>query len=135
MPSSPLPADAAPDKRAQVMARAAEIRDNVSNCADMRDVSATITSPEKGDRKAVKLSSLPVEIRKSVAVLEKDETSEPIPVEKGIFLVTICDRNDDDAGLPSRQEIRQRLGDRRLNMLVQRYMRELRRTAFVDVRV
>ena len=131
----PMPADATPDKRAQVMARAAEIRDNVSNCADMRDVSATITSPEKGDRKAVKLSSLPVEIRKSVAVLGKDETSEPIPVEKGIFLVTICDRNDDDAGLPSRQEIRQRLGDRRLNMLVQRYMRELRRTAFVDVRV
>ena len=101
----------------------------------MRDISETFTSPEKGDRKAVKLSSLPVEIRTFVVGLKTNETSEPIPVENGVFLLTLCARSDDDAGLPKQQEIRQRLGDRRLNLLVQRYMRELRRTAFVDVRV
>jgi peptidyl-prolyl cis-trans isomerase SurA len=131
----PVAPDAAPDRRTQVLSLATEIRDKISSCDDMREISQTFTSPEKGDRKSVKLSSLPVEMRKYVAVLKINQTSEPIPVENGVRLVTICARNDDDAGLPSRQEIRQRLGDRRLNMLVQRYMRELRRTAFVDVRV
>jgi peptidyl-prolyl cis-trans isomerase SurA len=131
----PVAPDAAPDRRTQVLSLATEIRDKISSCDDMREISQTFTSPEKGDQKSVKLSSLPVEMRKYVAVLKVNQTSEPIPVENGVRLVTICARNDDDAGLPSRQEIRQRLGDRRLNMLVQRYMRELRRTAFVDVRV
>lgn len=131
----PVPPDAAPDKRAQALSLATEIRDKVSSCTDMREVSATFASPEKGDRKSVKLSSLPVEIRKFVAGLKTGETSEPIPVDNGILLMTVCARRDDDAGLPGRENIRQRLGDRRLNMLVQRYMRELRRTAFVDVRV
>lgn len=131
----PVAPDAAPDQRAQVVSRATEIRDEISSCADMREISETFVSPEKGDRKAVKLSSLPIKIRAFVAGLKINETSEPIPIENGIFLLTLCARTDDDTGLPNRQKIRQRLGDQRLNLLVQRYMRDLRRTAFVDVRV
>lgn len=131
----PVAADADADKRARALSVASEIRDEVSNCAEMQNVYPEYPSIKKSEHKSVSLMSLPIELRKSVAMLKKNETSEPIPLEKGITLVTVCDRKDDDTGLPSRSEIRQRLGDRRLNMLIQRYMRELRRTAIVDVRV
>lgn len=131
----PLPLKAPADQRAQVLSLATDIRDRIAGCDDMREIAQSFESPQKEDRTGVSLSSLPVNVRKFVAGLNVGETSEPIPVEAGIALVTVCGRNDNDAGLPNRQEIRQRLGDRRLNMLVQRYMQELRRTAFVDVRV
>ena len=51
----------------------------------MREISETFTSPEKGDRKAVKLSSLPVEIRTFVAGLKANETSEPIQSRMAYF--------------------------------------------------
>jgi len=131
----PVAPDADADQRARALSFASEIRDGITGCEAMRDISPAYPTAVKTDGKSVPLNSMPIEIRKSVAMLKRGETSEPIPVEKGITLVTVCDRKDDDTGLPSREEIRQRLGDRRLNMLIQRYMRELRRTAIVDVRV
>jgi len=131
----PIAADAPADRKAQALSSATEIRDKVGSCADLREAAASYVSPGKGDRKGVKLGELPVDVRKFVAGLRPGDTSEPIPVENGVLLITVCARKDDDAGLPSRDDIRQRIGDRRLNMLMQRYMRELHRTAFVDIRV
>jgi len=48
----------------------------------------------------------------------------------------ICGRNDPDpSGLPSRDEVRQRLEDERLEVLARRYMRDIRRSAFVEFRI
>ena len=117
------------------LALAREVRGNVQSCEDMRGVIKSLESPKSGDVKDVKLGSLPAEIQSSVAGLKVGETSEPIRVAEGVLLATLCRREaSTDSGLPTRVEITNRLGSRRFNLLVQRYMRDLRRTAFVDIR-
>jgi peptidyl-prolyl cis-trans isomerase SurA len=117
----------------QALAR--EVRSNVQSCEDMRSVIKSLNSPKSGDLKGIKLETLPAGIRSAVAKLKVGETSEPIRVAEGVLLATLCKREDGDAsGLPTRNEITNRLGNQRFNLLVQRYMRDLRRTAFVDIR-
>ncbi|MCG8547069.1 MAG: peptidylprolyl isomerase [Alphaproteobacteria bacterium] len=117
------------------LALAREVRGNVQSCDDMRGVIKSLNSPKSGDVTGVKLDSLPAEIQSSVTRLKVGETSEPIRVAEGVLLATLCRRDEGTAsGLPTRTEIINRLGTQRFNLLVQRYMRDLRRTAFVDIR-
>ena len=46
----------------------------------------------------------------------------------------VCKWTTKNRSLPSQKDIREPLGDKRLNLLMQRYMRDLRRTAFIDLR-
>jgi peptidyl-prolyl cis-trans isomerase SurA len=101
----------------------------------MRSEAAETKAPKSGDVKNAALKDLPQTIRNSVGRLNVGETSEPVRVAEGLFLATLCARHGDAANeLPSRQQITQRLGNDRFNLLIQRYMRDLRQTAFVDIR-
>ena len=77
---------------------------------------------------------LPTQLNETVTKLKVGETTQPIRVATGYLLITMCDRKVDSAGLPNRREVRRRLADQRLNLHIQRYLRDLRRTAFVDIR-
>ena len=51
------------------------------------------------------------------------------------MIATLCARQGDDPGtMPTRRQVQERLGNDRFNLLIQRYMRDLRQTAFVDIR-
>jgi peptidyl-prolyl cis-trans isomerase SurA len=47
----------------------------------------------------------------------------------------VCDKAAANSALPSRDDIAEQLMRQRAENLARRYMRDLRRTAFVDVRV
>jgi peptidyl-prolyl cis-trans isomerase SurA len=47
----------------------------------------------------------------------------------------VCDRSGDIAGLPDRDTIREALIRQRLDTMAQRHLHDLRRQAFIDVRV
>ncbi len=132
-----LPLGATPTP-AEVQAQQAvglRIRSQVRSCADMRQAAQGIDAPRSGDIRGISLDKLPPSIRSAVAPLRVGETSEPVRVAEGILLATLCSRTEDDtAGLPTREQITNRLGNKRFDLLVRRYMRDLRRTAFVDIR-
>ena len=52
----------------------------------------------------------------------------------GIGIVMVCERKDPPGGLPSRDQITETLGQARLDALARRYLRDLRRSAYVDIR-
>lgn len=47
----------------------------------------------------------------------------------------VCSRKDAKPTMPSRETIRANLEGQRLEMLAQRYLQDLRRQAFIDVRI
>jgi peptidyl-prolyl cis-trans isomerase SurA len=53
----------------------------------------------------------------------------------GIHLFMVCDRIESNSPLPSRDEIRQALTASRADQVARHYLRDLRRTAFVDIRI
>ncbi len=131
----PLAANPTPAEVQAQQAVGLKIRSQVRSCDDMRQAAQSIDAPQSGDIRSISLDKLPPSIRAAVAPLRVGQTSEPVRVAEGILLATLCSRSEDDtAGLPTRRQITNRLGNKRFDLLVRRYMRDLRRTAFVDIR-
>jgi peptidyl-prolyl cis-trans isomerase SurA len=76
-------------------------------------------------------------MRNIVLGLEVGQTSPPIVQKNGVGVVMMCEKAAASSAptVPSRDEIGETLMRQRLETLARRYMRDLRRTAFVDVRV
>jgi peptidyl-prolyl cis-trans isomerase SurA len=76
-------------------------------------------------------------MRTIVLALEVGQTSPPIVQKNGVGVIMMCEKAAASSALtvPSRDEMAETLMRQRLETLARRYMRDLRRTAFVDVRV
>ena len=130
----PVGKDATDGDLRNMRLKAQNIRNATKDCAELREAAKSIASPKSGDLKGVTADDLPTQLRDAVAALRVGESTQPIRVAEGYLVMTLCALKEDLAGLPSRKQIQRRLGDQRLNLHIQRYMRDLRRTAFVDIR-
>jgi len=61
--------------------------------------------------------------------------SEPFKLESSYRFFIACDRTEATGGLPSREEVRRRIEAERTELLAQRYLRDLRRAAFIEIRL
>jgi peptidyl-prolyl cis-trans isomerase SurA len=117
------------------VALAQVIRETVTDCKDMVRI-ATETDPTmSGDLGRIKLNDMPVEIRSVVETLPLATASDPVRTESGVHLFMVCQRTEPDAGLPRRLDVRQYLIEARLDQISRHYLRDLRRTAFIDIRI
>lgn len=128
----PLPDDADSERVEEARARARELSANVESCEAMTEVAASAGGASSGDLGEVNLSSLPANIRRAVADLPADTPSEPIEVNAGIAVLMVCGRST--SGI-DRERIRENLIRQQIDMRAQRYMRDLRRAAHVDIRL
>ena len=53
----------------------------------------------------------------------------------GIHLLMVCDRNEPESLTPPREEVAERLEQEQIDRLARRYLRDLRKNAFVEVRL
>ena len=60
--------------------------------------------------------------------------SQPKKTEDGYIVFVVCTRVKIEAGLPSPEAIEERLRQEKINLKAQRYLRDLRRSAYVDLR-
>ena len=127
-----LPDDASEEQRRDVAERAALARPRISGCAGLDQLAGEIGSPGSGDLGKVKLSDLPPQIRDAVMSLPSGQPSQLVPVASGLSILVVCDRVE--SGI-DRARIKDRLTGERLDMLARRYMRDLRRSANVDIRL
>ncbi len=130
----PVGKDATDGDLQNVRTQAQTIRDTTKDCAGLREASKSVASLKFDNLVGVTADKLPAQLKETVTNLQVGETTQPIRVAEGYLLVTMCDRKVDLAGLPNRKEVHRRLADQRLNLHIQRYLRDLRRTAFVDIR-
>jgi peptidyl-prolyl cis-trans isomerase SurA len=87
-----------------------------------------------GDLGRVKVSDLPADLRQIVSGLQVAQATPPVPLRGGIGVLMVCNRDEGSAGLPSREDVGEGLAQQRLEVVAQRYLRDLRRQAFVDYR-
>jgi peptidyl-prolyl cis-trans isomerase SurA len=130
-----LPLDEGGD-RAALAARAETLRGEIQGCDAMQARIEASGSPMSGDVGRLRVRDLPADIAQLVATLEIGRASEPYVRDQGVSLLMVCERSDSgEAALPSRDQVAEQLGLQRLDMLQQRYIRDLRASAFVDLRV
>ncbi|MCD6073652.1 MAG: hypothetical protein K0Q70_535, partial [Rhodospirillales bacterium] len=73
-------------------------------------------------------------VRDEVAQLGDRQASKPIRLGEGVMILMICERTGDKNNDEVRNRIRAMLSAERAELLSRRQMRDLYRSAFVDIR-
>jgi peptidyl-prolyl cis-trans isomerase SurA len=127
-----IPSEASEEQRREAAERAGQVRQRIAGCAGLDELASEIGAPGSGDLGTVKLSDLPARIRDAVIALPTGQPSQPVSVSGGLGVLVVCDRAE--SGI-DRKRIQDRLISQRLDMLSRRYMRDLRRSANLDIRL
>jgi peptidyl-prolyl cis-trans isomerase SurA len=128
--SSDMPQD-------QVQAKIAVLqntRETANSCDAMANVAVDLGSELSGKMDGISPDELSGPIRQAVSNLDEGTPSNIIRVDGGALMVMICNITE-ESNLPSREDIENRLRLERLDILARRKLRELRRQAFIDIRI
>lgn len=131
----PIPRDASADARSAQVALAEAVSATARDCADMTSLAEEVQSPVDPNFGETTLAELPDAMRTMVAGLEVGQTTQPIELPNGVMVLMLCEREATGSTQAEAEQVRRQLENRRFEILAQRYLRDLRRNAFVDVRV
>jgi peptidyl-prolyl cis-trans isomerase SurA len=130
----PLPPSADPQAINSQRALAETIRETVRGCADFANITKELGTSMSGDLGRLKLTELPPKLHQVVADLPVDTPSPPVMDKSSVRLLMVCERRMPGANLPNSDEVRRRLTLQRLEVRARRHLRDLRDTAFLDIR-
>ena len=121
--------------RRAAMAQAEAIRSEAKNCDDMVRIGRT-EAPQLSSQGDLRLEQIAPAMRSMIMGLGIGQPSQPILQKNGVGVIMVCSKTQPKAAVaPTRDDVAESLMRARLDMLAQRYLRDLRRAAFVDVRV
>ena len=115
--------------------QAAELSDDLGDCTAMDEVAAELNAPQSGRLGWLRVGDLPPAFRQAVSDLPVGQVSAPLQGAAGIHLLMVCDRRSPQGETPQREQIAERLERERVERLARRYLRDLRKEAFVEVRL
>ena len=133
----PLPPQATEQMRRAAIVEAQSAKTTAKNCEELLKIGKEKGSAQLSSEGRLRVDQVTPAMRNIVLGLEVGQTSPPIVQKNGVGVVMMCEKAAPPSALtvPSRDEIAETLMRQRLETLARRYMRDLRRTAFVDVRV
>jgi len=108
--------------------------DAAASCDDLEALGREAGSPLSGSLGSVDVNALPPHLRRVIRPLKAGEISPPVRSGNGIALLMVCERDERDTSEEGRKRVERQLRAERLAAESRRYLRDLRRTAFVDVR-
>ncbi len=83
----------------------------------------------------LKVSELNNAIKPLVAAIDAGKMSAPTKIADVIVVFMVCDKTEQEAtGIPKREEIREQVFRSKLSIVSRRYLRDLRRAAYLDFR-
>jgi peptidyl-prolyl cis-trans isomerase SurA len=130
----PLAANATPQQQQKVMAQAQNITATAKSCDDMGKIAREEAPQTSTQSPSVRVGDLPAELRSIVLGLKVSEPSKPLPSRGGVGVIMVCKRSDPTAALPTQDQVYDELLHVRLDQISRRYLRDLRRSAYVDIR-
>jgi len=132
----PVPTTAPDSDKQRAFAQAEEITATARSCGEMLRLGRERAPQTSGDLGRVKVGEMPAELRETIATLPVAQPSKPLPLRGGIGVLMVCARDaPPGAGSTDRDQVHETLLRQRAETIARRYLRDLRRTAFVDVRV
>ena len=131
----PLAKNAAPadvDAKKQELEQASKA---IKSCDDVAKVAGELKAPGTTDLGSLRLADLAPALQPVVADLPIGQPSAPIALDNGVAVMVVCQRTDPaTAGLPSRDDIQQRILGEKLDGESRKYLRDLRQAAYIDIR-
>src|SRR6516165_7148162 len=132
----PLPVQAPEAMRRAAILEAQNAKTTAKNCEELLKIGKEKGSPQLSSEGRLRVDQISPAMRSLVLGLEPGQASQPIVQKNGVGVIMVCEKAAPSAPtIPTREEIGETLMRQRLETLARRYMRDLRRTAFVDVRL
>lgn len=116
----------------------ATLRSGTNFAALARQVSGAASAEAGGDLGWVRAGAVLPELRERLLALKPGEVSDPVVSPAGVHIFQLRDRRSAVAatsGPADRERVRQRLEQEQMERLATRYLRNLRKDAFIDVRL
>jgi peptidyl-prolyl cis-trans isomerase SurA len=124
-----------PDRQ-RTISDAQHVADEAKSCGELAQLGRTHVPPLSTHTADITAGSLPPNVRQQVLALKLAQASQPIPMtdtqDFAVFMV--CQREDPQGGMPSRDQVAETLARQRLDALARRYLGDLRRAAYLDIR-
>ncbi len=130
----PVRRDASPGEFAAQNSLAKQISSTANSCAALAKKGVEIGSKQSGRLEVANISRLPINIRNIVKNIPLAKTSAPIRTGAGFLILMVCDRTGGGVTPDVRNRVRNVLLERRATLVARRMLRDIRRSAFVDIR-
>jgi len=134
-----LPANSAPELVSQRMQLAETETRGVSGCVNFDRLAKKIGSPLSGELGTFEISKISPKMQSLVKNVPTGQASPPQQVPEGVIVLMVCERTVPKVKKRTpeqqRQIIKNQLLTERLNLAAKRYIRDLRRASFIDVRL
>jgi peptidyl-prolyl cis-trans isomerase SurA len=133
----PLPPEATEAMRRAAITEAQNTKSNAKNCEELLKIGKVKGSSQLSSEGRLRPDQIAPAMRSIVLGLGVGQASQPILQKNGVGVIMVCEKTaaNNNPTVPSREDVAETLTRQRLDTLARRYMRDLRRTAFVDVRV
>ena len=130
----PLPAQANDAAKRAAIAEAQGLR-GAKSCPDLLKLGQE-KAPKTSNEGKVSSATLAPQLRDLITKLGNNQVSEPILQRGGVGVIMVCSKETSTAksGDPTREEVFDSLLRQKLDTVSRRYLRDLRRAAYVDVR-
>jgi peptidyl-prolyl cis-trans isomerase SurA len=130
----PLPPNASEAVRQAAEAQAEKVRGVATNCPDFLKLGKQRAAALSSEGK-LRLTQIAPAMRDMILKLPLNQASEPILQKNGVGVIMVCNRSVPGNTMPTRKQVEEILIRQRIDMVARRYLEDLRRAAYVDVRV
>jgi len=130
----PLPQQPSEAMRNAALSQLAQIREGGKTCPDLLRLGKEKGSHLSSEGK-LRASQIAPALRNILMKLPVGQVSPPILQKNGLGLIMVCNRENPKIAPLTRDQVADSLMRQRLDTLARRYMEDLRRAAYVDVRV
>jgi peptidyl-prolyl cis-trans isomerase SurA len=130
----PMPPGASQAALQTAIGEAESIRSAAKDCATLLKIGKE-KAPQLSSEGKIPESRISPEMRRVVEGLRPGQVSQPIVQKNGVGVIMVCDKSTSGGEGNTREDIAESLIRQRLDTVSRRYLRDLRRNAYVDVRV
>lgn len=130
----PLDASASRSQVESQLSLANSAAQSAQSCDDMAKLGKEIGSSASGRLENVKIEGLAPILQEAVRGLPVGQASKPIRSKAGIVVLMVCERKGEMSDAEAREAVRRNLLIERIDLAARRYLRDLKRQAFVEIR-
>ncbi len=129
-----LPANASQADIDKARGTASQIAAQAVTCEQFGQLGQQLGSSLSGSLGKLQLQEMPQAIASVVGQLGTGQSSRPVRTDAGIAIYRVCDRTEEKTEI-SEEQVRDRMRLQRLQLRAERYLQDLRRAAFVEIRL
>lgn len=131
----PLPSNPSQDAIGEAERILRESSEDMQDCRDVARLAQQLRSPRPADLGTFPVGREPQRVRQAISGLAENQPSGIVRSGDGVSVFMVCNRTASTGEAAARSAVRERLTRERIDQLAQRYLQDLRRTSFIDIRV